>query len=84
MEIKSEPAYTEHQVTDIDAMLVTGGLQFTIRDGDQIAHDDDRVTITLKDITYILYRRHIVWYSERQRVERIPVKTPAQRIASES
>lgn len=76
MDIKSEPAYIEREVLDLDVMTVTGGLQFTIRDGDQVEEDETRLKIVLKDISYMVYKAHLVYVSRRKRIERVQAEKP--------
>jgi hypothetical protein len=89
MDIKSEATYTEETVTDLEFHFSGGEPEFfTLREGDTYVNNADAVTITLAHPdrnggTVDIFKRNLLWASERKRVVKRALPPPADLAVSE-
>lgn len=77
MDIKSEPGFTEEQVTDLDVEFATKTFSVTLREDDTLTHNAGAEFMLVKngktDESVYLHIDQILWYSLRQRTLKTPI-----------
>jgi hypothetical protein len=75
VDIKSEPKFTEIQVTDLD-IAFPGELQtYTVKDGqDHLTREGNTLTLAFAAGGEVVFHlEHALWYAKRHRTIRVPV-----------